>query len=278
MKLHFAFMGLLAAALSLTSMPAAFAQHTPGTAQGPDKYQFVDNIELKPGQDATFTKAESNEVQALRAAHAPGYYLGLWSITGSNHVLFFSGFDSFEQAQKNHETVWNNTDLAAKLNAGTAAEAPLMKDVHRSIYTYDKDLSLRPDLDISKMRFARILLFHVRRGHDQDFEHTIKLFAKAYETAIPDAHWAMFEKDYGEGSDNIYILVTPMESLSTVDEMHANGKKFETSIDPDQLQLLRNQIDKVVESSEADLFAFGEKISYVPDSWLTAYPDFWGKK
>ncbi|HUY82654.1 MAG TPA: hypothetical protein VMU92_13090 [Acidobacteriaceae bacterium] len=269
---------LLFAGLSLTPAPAALAQHEAGHVQGPSQYQWLDNIGLKPGQLDAFAKAQSERVQALRAAHAPGYYLGLEAITGSNHVIFLSGFNSFAEAQKDHETIWNNTELAASLKATTATQAPTIRDIHSSVYTYDKDLSLRPDLDISKMRFMRITLFQIRSGHLQDWEHIVKLFAKAYETAIPEAHWAMFEKIYGEGSDSTYILATPMESLSTIDVMHADSKKFDASVGKDQLQMLREQLSKVVKSSETDLFVMGPKISYVPQSWITSSPDFWGKK
>jgi hypothetical protein len=69
-----------------------------------------------------------------------------------------------------------------------------------------------------------------------------------------------------------------MESLSVVDDMHDSSKKFRDAIGEDQLHALRMGLDAAVESSEADLFAFGAKISYVPDSWLSSSPDFWGKK
>jgi hypothetical protein len=269
---------LLFTGLAISPVPAAIAQHEAGQVQGPSKYLFLDNVELKPNQDAAYAKIESEEVQALRASSAPGHYLGMWAITGSTHVIFTEGFDSFAEAQKNHETIWSNSKLAGSLAADGATEAPLVAAKHSSIYEYQKDLSLNAPLDLSKQRFMRIILFHVRRGHDQEFEHTVKLFAKAYESAIPEARWAMFEKIYGEDSDNVYILVTPMESLSTVDDMHANGKKFRTSVGEDQLAMLRKALDTSVNSSEADLFAIGSKISYAPDSWLTSSPDFWGKK
>ncbi|HTV04774.1 MAG TPA: hypothetical protein VME86_05355 [Acidobacteriaceae bacterium] len=269
---------LLFTALTFSPAPAALAQHEAGQIQGPSKYLFLNNVELKPNQDGPYAKLEADEVQALSAANAPGHYLGMWAITGPNHVIFTSGFDSFAEAQKNHETIWSNAKLAATLNADNAAEAPLIASTHSSIYEYEPDLSLNAPLDLSKQRFMRILLFHVRNGHDQEFEHVVKLFAKAYQSSIPEARWAMFEKIYGEGSDNIYILVTPMESLSVVDDMHANGKKFRTAVGEDQLAVLRKALDASVKSSEADLFAIGSKISYVPQSWITSSPDFWGKK
>jgi hypothetical protein len=44
------------------------------------------------------------------------------------------------------------------------------------------------------------------------------------------------------------------------------------------MQLMRELGSQTVESSESDLFAIVPQISYVPDAWLTASPDFWGKK
>jgi hypothetical protein len=269
---------LFFATFAFTSTPSVLAQHEAGKVQGPSKYLYLTNVELKPNQSAAYAKIETEEAQALRAANAPSHYIAMWPITGGQNIISISGFDSFAQAQKDHETVWENAKLASTLSADNASEAPLIAAVHNSVYSYEKDLSLNPDLDISKQRFMRILLFHVRSGHDQDFEHVVKLFIKAYQSSIPDARWAMFEKMYGVGSDNIYILVTPMESLSVVDAMHDDSKKFRDAVGADQLQLLHNSLDAAVESSEADLFAFGPDISYVPDSWLTASPDFWGKK
>ena len=86
------------------------------------------------------------------------------------------------------------TQLEDTLRADNAQEASMIAARHASIYTWEKDLSLGGPIDLSKMRFMRILLFHVRSGHDQDFEHIVKLFAKAYASSIPEARWAMFEK------------------------------------------------------------------------------------
>ncbi|MGC2162648.1 MAG: hypothetical protein WA634_12110 [Silvibacterium sp.] len=269
---------LLFAGLTLSAPPSLFAQHEPGQMQGPSKYLYLSNVELKPEQGSTYAKIEGDEVQAMHAANAPSHYLSMVAITGSSNVIYMHGFDSFADLQKDHDATMAMSKLMDTIKTDSASEASLIADRHSSVYSYEKDLSLNPDLDLSKQRFMRILLFHVRSGKDQDFEHVVKLFIKAYQSAIPDAHWAMFEKMYGVGSDNIYILVTPMESLSVVDVMHDNGKKFDDAVGADQLQMLRNGINASVESSESDLFALSPRISYVPDSWLTASPDFWGKK
>ncbi|HZB87157.1 MAG TPA: hypothetical protein VE291_00715 [Terracidiphilus sp.] len=267
----------LCSVLTLGSAPQAHAQADSGNARGPSKYLFLDNVALKPNAGEAYSKLEADETRILRAAHAPSHYFGAWSITGGDHVLTFNGFDSFAELAKDHEATMALPGLMDNLKADNAAEAALIAEHHSSIYKYDEDLSLRAPLDITKQRFARILLFHVRSGRGQDFEHLIKVYAKEYEV-FPEAHWAMFEKVYGQGSDNTYILVTPFVSVDYVDHMVGSGPKFAASTGLDLLQMLRQQASADVESSESDLYAFGPSISYVPDSWIASSPDFWGKK
>jgi len=269
---------LLIAGFTLSAAPAALAQHEAGQALGPSKFLYLSNVELKPNQSGAYAKIEAEEVAAMHAAKAPSHYIGMWAITGSNHLLYFHGFDSFADLQKSHDETMAMTSLEDTLKTDNAQEAPLVADRHSSIYSYKPDLSLNPNVDLSKMRFMRILLFHVRSGEDADFQRLVKLFAKAYQSSIPDARWAMFQKMYGVGSDNTYILVTPMESLSYVDSIVASDKKFDEAVGEDQVQMLEKGASAAVESSESDLFAFGPDISYAPASWLSSSPDFWGKK
>ena len=268
---------LLFAGITLNPAPAALAQQDAGQLHGPSKYLRIGNVELKPEQGGAYAKIEREEVEAQRAANSPNHYLTLSSITGGSHVLYMHGFESFADMQKDHAAAMAMTKLQDTLRADNAEEGPMIAAVHNSIYSYEKDLSLGAAIDLSKMRFMRIILFHVRSGHRQEWEHVVKLLVKEYQSSIPEARWAMFEKMYGQGSDNTFLLATPMQSLATVDAMH-DDKKFTESVGPDQLDLLRKGLDATIESSESDLFAFSSGMSYVPDSWLTASPDFWGKK
>lgn len=269
---------LLLAGVALSHLPSALAQHEAGQVQGPSKYLFLTNVELKPGLEHLYAKAQGDEVQAMRTAKAPSHFIGMWGITGVDHVLYLHGFDAFADAQKEHEATYAMPKLMDQLNTSNAAQAAQIVTEHDSIYSYEKDLSLNTNLDLSKMRFMRILLFHVRSGHDDDFRRLAKQFVKAYQSSIPDARWAMFQKMYGVGSDNTYILVTPMASLGEVDAMLASDKKFTDVVGEDQVKMLFNSVSAAVESSEEDLFAFDPQLSYAPDSWLSSSPDFWGKK
>lgn len=266
---------LLFASCSFTAMPAASAQDQSTQTPGPSKYLYLTDVVLKPEQNSAYQKLESDEAQALRAADAPNHYIAMGAITGGSHVVYMHSFDSFADLQKTHDATMGMSQLMDTMRSDAAAEAALIANRHTSVYSYEPDLSLNAHADISKMRFMRIIIFHVRNGHDQDFKDVAKQFAKAYQSSLPEAHWAMFEKRYGVGSDNTYILCTALDSLSDVDAMREGGKKFDAAVGADQLKTLRSSLDAAVESSESDLFAFNPQMSYVPNDWDQS---FWGKK
>lgn len=267
------------AALSFGTGLRAVAQHDMGNESGPPKYLYLNNVELKAGHEAEFVKLESEENDAMRAAKIPAHHFGMWSITGnSNRVLFFSGYESYAEMGKVHSEIFGNPTVAAVMDKNNAAEGMFTQATHGSVYEYQKELSLNPPGSLEDMRFARIILFHVRAGQGEAFEHLVKEYVKLYAAALPGANWAMFEKDYGAGGGGTYMLVTPMKSLGDVDTMMASGKTFRDKTGSDLLALMRAQGTAVIKSSEADLFAFGPKISYVPDKWMTDSPDYWGKK
>jgi hypothetical protein len=276
----FASIPVVLVALALCSTPAARAQASSDQMeQGPPKYLYLGNTELKPGTSGEFAKLESEEIDALRAAKVPNYYFGMWSITGNTgRVISFDGSDSYAGFQKMHQAVTGNAAVEAVLRKNNAAEGALETNYYGSVYEYQKDLSLTPPMSLEDMRFMVIELFDVNPGQEQAFEHLVKVYKKAYETSVPEAHWAMFHKEYGEGSGTTYLLAVPLKSLGDVDGMEAGGKTFMEKTGADLLAMLHAQGPTIIKSEETDLFAFGTKISYVPDKWLTDSPDFWGKK
>lgn len=270
---------LLCTGLFLSTASAARAQqeHQPGQVQGPSKYLFLSNVITKPEMMGSFVQTENTEVQALREANSPVHYLGMVAITGAPRAVFFAGYDSFAEMQKDHDQNAGNAKLQDALKAGDASEAADVAQSTRSIYEYREDLSHNAPVDLSTIRFFDITIYHVRSGHHQDWVHLVKLYGKAF-SSDPEARWATFEKDYGPGSDNTFIIVTPLTSLAGVDKEMLDGSNLPKTMGADQLQMIRELGAQTIESSESSLFAVSAKMSYVPESWLSASPDFWGKK
>jgi len=279
MKFHSAVkaaLSLLVAGPMFCAAPTV-GQAPPSGVNPPPKYIYLSNISIKPNMTGSFIASESTEAQAQRAANAPVNYFGMINITGSPRALFFAGFDSFASMQKEHDQGMSDSKLQDALKAADATEAPALSETHGSIYKFRDDLSLNSAVDISQERFFDITLFHVHNGHYQDFEHLVKIYMKAY-SSIANSHWAMFEKLYGQDSDRTFILVTPIKALADEDQAMIDGDNLPKSVGEDQLQLMRELGSETIESSESDLFAIVPQISYAPAAWLTASPDFWGKK
>ena len=266
---------LLVTVIAMSAAPAAQAQQQ--SQNGPSKYIYLSSVSVKPGSMAQFTKLEQARIADLRAAKSPTHFLTMEQITGSGMLISISGFDSFADLQKDHDQVYGNEELASKLHANSAARGALVREVHDSIYRYRKDLSLHEDRSLEDMRFMRMWVVKVKPGHNADFENIAKAEAKALGSE-EGVHWAVFEKMYGQGSGSVFLVATPMKSLADVDERIARMKTIRSSVGEGLVHLVMSAESKSISMSESDLFAFAPKMSYVPDSWLTASPDFWGKK
>lgn len=265
---------LAGAVLATTSHAQAQDQ---ATNNGPSNYIFLSAVSVKPGMMGQFRTLQEEEDSALRAAKAPGHFVTMEQITGNGLLVTLYGFPSFADMQKTHEAIWSNAQLAATLRKDNREQALLTTDEHDSIYRFRKDLSLHTHHSLENMRFMRLWLVHVKPGHAEEFESIAKTEMKAL-ASRGDVHWAVFEKMYGVGSDDTFLVATPLKSLGELDTMIAGRAKMRDLVGEGLVQLVRSANSKSISSSEEDLFVFAPRMSYVQDSWLAASPDFWGMK
>lgn len=267
---------VLVAGFILSVAPVAASQDQPSHS-GPSKYLYISNNIVHPGHFGEFDKIQTDEVQALRAAHAPGMSIGAVPITGGDDVVFFHPYDSFDAMQKHHDQIVAMTQLEDKLHADGASEAPLLTESYSSIYTYHPELSLHTNRKVEDARFLEVTIYHIAPGHHHDFEALARVYVKTLDSN-PNANWAYYEKMYGQNSDDMVAIFTLMKSLSDVDQEVTDNAKVPEAMGKDQMQLMMEMGTNIIKSSESDLYAINPQISYVPDQWLTDQPDFWGKK
>jgi hypothetical protein len=221
-------------------------------------------------------KAESKFVQAFSDAKWSEHYLAMVAISGTPRVVFFDGYDSFAAAQENHEAMQKNASLMAALQSAFSDDEKLLQSRYSSVFVYDEDLSLRASVKIPDMRFFEITIFDIRPGHRHDWSELVKIYQQAW-SKVPDAHWATFEEQYGPHGDR-YIVISPLKSLADVDQELMDDKKMAANLSADDKKKMADLSASTIESEQSNLFAISPKMSYVPDSWKEASPDFWGKK
>ena len=260
--------------LLLLGVQAVVAQET----QAPPKVLSVIREFLKPGKGGMgHDKSESAFVQAFSHAKWPTHYLAVDSLSGKPRSLFLVGYDSFEAWEKDNNAAQKNSALAAALDHASAADGELLSEVNMAAFLYNEDYSYHSAVDIAHMRYFEISLFHLRPGHQKEWDDAVKMVNAAYAKAIPDAHWAAYEAVYGQPGDT-YVFFTPMKSMAEIDQAFMANKKFAAAMGEDGMKKLGELSAASIESSETNLFAFNPRISYVSDDWVKADPGFWSPK
>ncbi len=266
----------LVALFVFAGLALAAAQETTETVP-PPKVLSVFREFLKPGKGGSpHEKAESAFVQAFARAKWPTHYLTVNSLTGRPRALFLTRYDSFEAWEKDSQAVQKNATLSAVLDHAAVADGDLLSDADASLLIYNEEQSLRAAVDIAHMRYFEIYLYRVRPGHRHEWDELVKLVKGAYDK-IPDVHWATYEAVYGqEGST--FVIFIPLKSAAEIDKGFEEDKQFAANLGEDGLKRLSELEAASVEFSQRNLFQFSPKMSYPPDEWVKADPDFWRAK
>ncbi len=256
---------LALAGLALGSASAALAQASAAQSHTPHKYIWLANTSIKPGMMHAYALEEAKGVQADKAIHSQVSYTQWQNITGTPTVLSVAGFNSFAEMEKQHGIRYANAQYVASMRSIAEAEAPMEAASMSSVYMLRSDQS-SIDTSAKDYPFVQITRYEIRPGQEANWDRLIALYKKAFETAVPDSHWYVYDKMYGVGSGNTVLIVVFMPSLGTVDTMMGDDAKLAKAVGKDQLQVLQAMEDKAVESSQSDLFVMAPSMSYMADS------------
>jgi len=256
----------------------AFAQES-SEVMPPPKVLVIMREFLKPGrQGSTHEKSESAFVSAMKAANWPTRYFAADALSGRPRSLFFIRYDSFEAWEKDNMAMAHNATLSTATDAATYIDGDLLSDADANVVVYREDLSLRANVDIAHMRYFEVSRFAVKPGHGMEWEALAKEYKSAIEKADPTAHWATFESMYGADNGGVFIIITPLKSLTETDRSLANAPKVMASVGEQEWKKLDGMEASCIESFQTNIFAFNPKMSYPPDAWVKADPDFWSAK
>ncbi len=264
----------MALSLLLGVLGTATAQEMSG---GPPKVLVVFREVLKPGKSGmTHEKSESAFVQAFAKAKWPTHYFAADSLSGKSRSLFFIGYDSFEAWEKDNLATQKDAKLAAALDHAGVVDGELLSESEGLVSVFNEKYSLRATVDIAHMRYFEIGVYHVRPGHHHEWEEAVKLVKAAYEK-IPDAHWAAFQTVFG-GEDESYAIFVPRKSLAEVDKGFGMGKEFAANMGEEGMKKLHELEASAIASTSSQLFQFNPRMSYPPEAWVKADPEFWKPK
>jgi len=257
--------------------PAIVGAQDTSNSQMPPKVLVIGREYTKPGKAGlAHEKTESAFVQAMKRANWPTHYLAVESLSGKSRALFLTGYDSFEEWEKDQLAQQKNATLSADLARAWAGDGELLSDTDGGAFRFNPDYSLRPEVDIAHMRYFEIARFQVKPGHDKDWDDGMKMVLAAYQK-VPGAHWACYAAVYGS-ADTTYIFFTPLKSAAEIDKEMGQGKDFEAAMGAEGMRRLGELSAAAIQDSQSNLFVFNPRMSYPRDEWVKEDPDYWSPK
>lgn len=251
------------------------AQTNPDGTTNPPKVLEIQREFLKPGkQGSPHEKSESAFVHAMQAAKWPTHYFALNSMSGEPRALFFVSYDSFADFGKDNEAMERDKTLSASFDRAVIADGDLLSRFDTSIWTYDEDMSFHAPVKIEEIRYMELSSISIKHGHHNDWVELTKLYKQGYAN-VSDAHWAVWDLQYGMSNNDVYLIAIPMRSLSDVDQETADQKQFAQALGPDGMKRLAELSAACIDEANTNLFEMAPKMSYPPDAWVQANPSLW---
>lgn len=253
--------------------PAAAQDNTPSPHLLVIQREYV-----KPGKNGTaHDKAESAFVQAMARAKSPTHYIAFQSVSGKPRVLFFTNYDSFDAWEKDQKSVEKNATLSAALDRANESDGMLLDSTDEGVFVLDTELSLNIKPDLSHRRVLEIWSVRVKPGKDHEWRELNKIYRAAYAKAVPSGHWGSYQALYG-ASNGTYLYLTARDSASELDRGPAEWKAISTELGEDGMKKLDEMFASCVEESQTQLFTVSAAMSYPPEEYIKADPDFWQHK
>jgi hypothetical protein len=256
--------------LSCCTPFALFAQDILPTA----KVLAISREYTKPGKDgAPHQMVEGAYPRALAAGKIPNRYYALVSLSGPPRALFLHGYSSFAEMAGANRSATSDSTLSATLDRTNAADGDLLSSKDYSVWVKRDDLSLDPGFRVGA-RYVEMSQFFVRPGHYKEWEELVKLVTDGYKKGVPGAHWGTYEQAYGT-SGSAFLVITTIKAATELDAEEAQGKQFEEALGADGQKKLAELEAACVESRQTNLFFIDPKMSYPPEAFVKAEPDFW---
>lgn len=257
---------------------AAAQDKSAPTGSTPPRVLVIQREFIKPGKGgAAHEKSETAFVQAMARAKWPTHYIAMQALSGKPRALFFTSYDSYEAWEKDVQAQEKNTTLSAAIDRANEADGTLLDSSDQGVFTFNADFSLHPIGDLSHMRYLEIWVVSIKPGHYREWMEINKIYRAAAEKAVPTSHWAVYESGFG-AANGTYLYMTARKTASELDRGPMESKAIQEALGEETMKKLDEMFAAAVSSSESQIFSFSPAMSYAPDEFIKADPDYWKPK
>jgi hypothetical protein len=231
--------------------------------------------EIQPGKASVRQKLEVAMKRTCDRLDAPNSWIALQSLTGPQKVLLFDPFDSFEHLEQSF-VGWSRLYALHPDLARTQEEIDALVTSERTIVAVLRDdLGYRTDsIDLSEIRFMRVLEVRLLPGHESDFVEALRVLDRAYEKINSDTPWAVYQVNLGIPSP-AFLIFMPMSALKQNDDLLARKEALLEAEGEEAAQRLQQTAREAYASTESNLYVVRPEISHVSKGFAAGDPDFW---
>jgi hypothetical protein len=244
-------------------------------AQEPAKIVRIFREDIKSGRGAAHEKSEMGYVRAFSKSKYPNY-LAMETVTGQNQAWFVERYDSYA-ALEGAMQLTDAEPLRSALAPLDVQDGDLRTGERTMVASYQKDLSYLPvPANLAKARYVAVSMVRVRLGHSPDFKEMRQLLNSAFEKSGSQQRRVVYSVTSG-APGGTYLILSAMDSLKAMDP-NPSAVSMEDAFGPENLARYRKMQADIVTSTESTLFRVNPKMSYPPQEYITADPDFWAPK
>lgn len=278
MTCHRCCLGIIFLFLAHASIVCAQTEKTASPATAPSKLLLLVHQQFKFGSESARQKLAVSIVHACDRLDVPNSWIDLQSITGPPEALSFDPFDSFEQVETAFVD-WGQLFAADLQLANLQEQFRELETSEATIIAVRRDdLGYRVNrIDLSKVRFMRVLEVRLRPGHENDFTLAFKTLSAAYEKINADMPWVVYQANVGMPSPSFLVFV-PMRALRENDAYLARAPKLREAEGNAGFDRMQQIARDAYASTESNLYAISPETSHVPKEIIDGDPDFWLSK
>jgi hypothetical protein len=242
-------------------MAAQNVTATPETGVTPSALLLY-RADLLPGKEAAYEQAEAEIVRGYASAKIPVYWSALQSVTGTPHVLYFDGFDTFADIERAGADVAQGLDAHPEIGTLQQKLQDLISGMRTIMAFRRDDLGYRLNkIDLAKAHFVRVSILGFRAGYEDDFAEAVRARARMYETNDIDTPWMIYQVHSGLPLPT-FIEFQPMNSLSEIDDALDRNKKGHHPGDARQLSS-QKWIKEADLSIDIQVYSVSESMSHL---------------
>lgn len=275
MKLRSTGCALGASALLITIFQAA-AQDAPALP----KVLRIFREEVKQGKGAAHEKNEVAWAKATAKYKYPAHSLACDVVAGPSEAWFFEAHNSFKSIQDVSTLIEKNPAMRAEFATLDSLDGELRTNEVTMVAVLRDDLSYRTAQfaqELPKTRYFSLTIARIRPFTDLRFAELGKQVISAYEKAnleVPNATYQVVSGAPG----GMYLLISPMKSMETMDEAPARSKSMMTAMGMEKSAALYKNASEVITGTQTLLLAINPKMSYMSKDFTSQDPEFWTPK